>query len=181
MAKLGLLLTLVLLLAQIDARRKKPDLAEQTLAPEEQNTVIEANHFYSQTEASTLLNVGATVKDKPLVLLLQPNNAQEDSKNNKDFNPVQVVITSGSDTKTCNLHSFYSLCELPKLTSDQTTLSLKCDKTPCEIRWQLVQPETVEVDGKHSINHLVSVNQEKNHAILKVYCSEPELLEAMKK
>jgi len=121
--------------------------------------VIEANHFYSQTEASTLLNVGDTVKDKPLLFLMQPNNAQEDSKNNKEFNPVEVVMTSGSDKKTCKLHNFYSLCELPKLNSDQTTLSLKCDKTPCEIRWQLVQPETVDVDGKHSINHLVSVNQ----------------------
>ena len=43
-----------------------------------------------------------------------------------------------------------------------------------------MQPETVEVDGKHSINHLVSVNQDKNHAILKAYCSEPELLKTLK-
>ena len=39
----------------------------------------------------------------------------------------------------------------------------------------MVQPESIEVDGKHQLNHLVSVNQDKNHAILKAYCTDPEL------
>ena len=49
MPKLVPLIILALLLTQIVARRKKTDLAAPTLAPEEQKTVVEANHFYSQT------------------------------------------------------------------------------------------------------------------------------------
>lgn len=43
------------------------------------------------------------------------------------------------------------------------------------MRWKIVQPQTIEIDGKHSLNHLVSVNEEKNHAILKLYCTNPEI------
>ena len=48
------------------------------------------------------------------------------------------------------------------------------------MRWELVQPETVDADGQHKIHHLVSINKDKNHAILKVFCSNPELKDQVK-
>ena len=101
--------------------------------------MVEANHFYSQTETHTALNIGDATKEKPLVFLLQPNN-NADSKENTEFNPVTVAIATENENKTCTINSFFGLCELPKLTGDKPTLSIDCKTAPCEVRWEIIQP-----------------------------------------
>ena len=80
MPKLILILLAVCLLSvQVDCRRKKPVvLEEQAPTVEEQTTVVEANHFTSKTERSTALNIGESIKDKPLVFLLEPSAAVDE-------------------------------------------------------------------------------------------------------
>jgi hypothetical protein len=45
----------------------------------------------------------------------------------------------------------------------------------------IIQPGTQEEDGDHSVDSLVSVNKEKNHASLRVYCPNPDMGEAFDK
>ena len=110
--------------------------------------------------------------------MLHPNNP--DAPAPSEFNDITVTMASEKDKQTCTITAFYGLCVLPKLTGEKATLSMTCKKAPCELRWELMQPETVEVDGKHELNHLVSVNKDKNHAILKVFCSDPALKDKLK-
>jgi hypothetical protein len=180
MNKLILALLLVLLLSTAEGRRRKPALEETERTEEEKTTVIEANHFFSETETSTLLDVHGLIQNKPLLFLLEPSNAQQEKNLKGEFNPITVTLTSGDQSIACVLQRFFGLCSIPKVASDKTQLRLECKSKPCEARWELVQPETVEVDGKHEINHLVSINKDKNHAILKAYCSDPELKETMR-
>jgi hypothetical protein len=42
----------------------------------------------------------------------------------------------------------------------------------------LIQPAISLEDGDHSIDNLVSINKDKNHAALRVYCNNPDLTES---
>ena len=115
---------------------------------------------------------------KPLIFLLKPNNAEQ--KSPSDFNEITVTIASDKVNQKCTIKGFYGICSLASMEGSSPTLKMECKNTPCEVRWELVQPETIEVDGQHKINHLVSINKDKNHAILKIFCSDPQLKDQVK-
>ena len=74
------ILILSLLFLSIDARKSKgkPKLEEEELEEEEKTTVTAADHYYSEKEKSTTIDVNDLVKDKPLMLLIDPSNSQEE-------------------------------------------------------------------------------------------------------
>jgi hypothetical protein len=39
----------------------------------------------------------------------------------------------------------------------------------------ILQPAILEIDGDHGLDNLVSVNKDKSHAALRVYCNNPDL------
>jgi hypothetical protein len=54
-------------------------------------------------------------------------------------------------------------------------LKISCKKTPCELSWIILQPSVVVDDVFHSSDQLVEVNKDKNHALVRVYCNNPDL------
>ena len=56
-------------------------------------------------------------------------------------------------------------------------LKIECKSTPCELRWEIIQPAVKEDDGDSPLDHLVAVNADKDHAMLKVSCTNPEIKE----
>lgn len=170
------LLIIVALLGSVCCRRRKEQLAEQTETKEERKTVVEANHFYSNYETSTGYDINSVEKDKPLIFYLKPHNAQANDKTLTE-NPINITLTTGASTVTCPFTSYTNLCSLPKVTETDMKLKIACKKTPCELSWIILQPPTHEEDGDHDLDQLVAVNQDYQHASLKVVCNNPDLKE----
>jgi len=43
------------------------------------------------------------------------------------------------------------MCSLKNITNSAMKLGIKCEKTPCELSWIILQPALVEDDGDHDI------------------------------
>lgn len=72
---LATLLLLTLLTTPLQARRHKEILEEQTIPKESLEFVVEANHFSSTTQTKTSFDINLE-KDKPILFLLKPHNAE---------------------------------------------------------------------------------------------------------
>lgn len=73
---LATLLLLTLLTTPLQARRRKEILEEQTVPKESLEFVVEANHFSSTTQTKTSFDINDLEKDKPILFLLKPHNAE---------------------------------------------------------------------------------------------------------
>lgn len=107
--------------------------------------------------------------NKSIVFLLKPHTTESTDKNLEE-NPITITLKDGEQVKSCVFNTYTQLCALPKVGKETMTLSIECKKTPCELSWLLLQPPVFESDGEHSVDNLVSVNKEKDHAALKIYC-----------
>jgi hypothetical protein len=177
MRHIHILLLVLVLLASVQCRRKKETLAEQKETKEEQKTVVEANHFFSNYETSTNYDINSVEKDKSLVFFLRPQKGKPDEKALAD-NPVTITLDAGTDKATCVFDSFTKLCSLSKVTVTDMKLRLECKKTPCEVSWEIIQPPVQEADGDQVLDQLVAVNADSNHGALKVSCNNPEIRES---
>jgi hypothetical protein len=77
--------------------------------------------------------VNDLVEDKPLLFLLEPNDAQEEKNVTSEIssNHVTVTISAGNDKKTCEMTNYYSLCSLPNIKEKTATVNASCKQAPC--------------------------------------------------
>lgn len=136
-----LLLVLVALLALTPhCRRNKQKLAEQTETKDERETVVEANHFFSEHEKTTNYDIDSVETGKSLVFLLKKREGKENDDHQLATNPITITLTAGQDTTSCVFDSYSKLCSLSKVGVDKMKLKIECKATPCELSWEIIQP-----------------------------------------
>lgn len=81
MNRFALVLIAVLMLAwSLEGRRHKEELAQQVEPEKQKDTVLEANHFMSNTETKAAYNINDLIKDKPLLFILKQHKADSTDK-----------------------------------------------------------------------------------------------------
>lgn len=164
-----------LLLLAAEGRRSKQKLAEQAETKEERETVVEANHFFSEHDKTTSYDIDSVETGKSLLFLLKKREGKENDDRQLAANPITITLTAGQDSTSCLFDSYSKLCSLSKVEVEKMKLKIECKATPCELSWEIVQPAVQEADGEHKFDQLVAVNADNNHAALKVSCDNPEL------
>lgn len=120
-------LVLVLLaLAMIggECRRNKQKLAEQVETKQERETVVEANHFFSEHEKTTGYDIDSVETGKSLVFFLKKREGKDSDDHQLAKNPITITLTAGQDSTSCLFDSYSKLCSLSKVDVDKMKLKI---------------------------------------------------------
>jgi hypothetical protein len=107
---------------------------------------VQANHFFSSYQTSIIYDINSVQRDKSLVFVLT-----EDSPTAEDLNdnPITVTLISGKITESCIFKNKRNICALNRIEDRNNKLKIECKKTPCELSWTLLQPDSFIEDGLH--------------------------------
>ena len=93
---------------------------------DEGNTVVEANHFFSDKELSTSYDIKGVKTDSALIVTLRPKEEGEEFKNK-----IEIKLDAGSKDTTCEFDDFNSVCILEEVSQEDVKLKIKCSHLPC--------------------------------------------------
>ena len=106
----------------------------QTTSPKPE--IVDANHFFSETNKEKTYNVSDVEKDKPISLMIRKIEADPNYKNK-----VTVIMKSGEESTTCDFKGYDDLCVIHKLGATTLSMVMKCENLPCEVEWDIYQSE----------------------------------------
>lgn len=109
--------------------------------------IVEPNHFYSASKTEKLYNLGSLQKEKPLAIVLKSSDPADVTYDNK----ISISVTVGSTKQECNFQSLHDLCTLDNISEEKGTLLIKCEKTPCDATWKVIQPEIKDLTNSDHI------------------------------
>jgi hypothetical protein len=164
------IILLLLLLVVLSAKKNLKDASKEK--KNEDKTVVEANHYYSNYERNTTYDINSVEKNKSLIFLLKHGDQKD--KELKE-NPITISIVSGSIVETCVFKSFSNMCGINKVEEATMKLKIECKKVPCELSWIIYQPDSVAEDGSTEIEKFMQVNQNYDHATIVVSCNDPNI------
>lgn len=107
-----------------DCRRNKQKLAEQVETKQERETVVEANHFFSEHDKTTSYDIDSVETGKSLVFFLKKREGKDSDDHQLANNPITITLTAGKDSTSCLFDSYSKLCSLSKVEVDKMKLKI---------------------------------------------------------
>lgn len=106
----------------------------------EHKKVIEANHYYSDTDNMVNYTIQNVEKGRALIFVLR-NKTSSEASLPVEKNNINITLQANSDKSQCLFDTYDDLCVIKEIQeTGNMTLQIKCQTLPCDLSWTIFQP-----------------------------------------
>jgi hypothetical protein len=106
----------------------------------EHKQVVEANHYYSDTNLNVNYTIQNVEKGRSLIFVLRNKTSSEGSLS-VGQNHIDITLKANAQKVQCLFDSYDDLCVIKEIQQTANmTLEIKCQKLPCDLSWTIFQP-----------------------------------------
>ena len=141
----------------------------------EHKKVVEANHYYSDTDVAVNYTIQNVEKGRSLIFVLR-NKTSSEASYTVDKNNINITLKANAEKVQCLFDSYDDLCVIKEIQETANmTLEIKCQKLPCDLSWTIFQPIAKNPTDNQTLQDLYELSNTQKHMIAIISCNDPAI------